>query len=948
MSGESSSVSGKKKPIPEKTRPCSPCKDGCECDCDDRSYEPGDGYCASSEQPIFYGIGELSHREIDLSWSGFGFSWSQVRSYSNVANESGGPMGPGRYTGALQGAENQPASRDSLTATYPDPIGRTVLSANLGTMGGAPLVRPFECPAPSDTVLVSETIYAPDGQPGRWIAPDGVCSAATHDNRGRAVIQIEAVGTEAQRTTRQEYAPCGKIFRLLVDNPATGQQVTTWNYGSTTDTSGVARNNLLASKTYADGGTEHYTYDTQGGRKSFTDPNGTTHRYLVDFKMREVQDRVTTVAEGIDDDVRRIETVYNGRNRVSFVTSWDHPEVGQGTIVNQVGFEYSEFDLPTDDRQAHDGPVGSGTPTVSYSYSTGANNILRRERITYPNGTAFNYHYQSSSISDALNRPTGITEAYNYNQPVAQYEYAGAGTIAKVGYSGGAFELDYMSENGDPDSGTALTGYDRFRRTTNILWQDSYGPQVHVRYGYDRNSRRTWREDVTAQTYGQNLDKHYHYDSIGQIKEAETGKLNTNRSAIGGVPATGEAWQYDSIGNWLEHKREYSGNPDYEEKRTNNTSNQIRTIDGSSADVSYDANGNMLRIPHGNSYRTLAWDAWNRLVSVTDRYDYKFAVYTYDGLFRRITQAIWESGTRHSYYNDQWRTVQETDWIGGWPQKSYCWGLRGRDDLIYQETYTGGRHWNIADAMDPVAVLNASLQIVQRMNYSPFGRVDYLFPDYQPTSGPAAADWTFYFHGQFTDPETGYQNYGFRYYIPELGRWPSKDPIGERGVMNLYCFVGNDGVNEWDFLGMIQINLDEYPFTIHETGGPGGGGGGECTSLGDEWTEIITADRLLNFSLVHITGHKIDKIGTALTGGSESDALDTAITAQWDTVPCPEGKNVSLMDASSSSINAGTSFLLDTGHMTIRSSKFLSGNYAEVLAKATARFCCSCAPEPGQ
>ena len=37
--------------------------------------------------------------------------------------------------------------------------------------------------------------------------------------------------------------------------------------------------------------------------------------------------------------------------------------------------------------------------------------------------------------------------------------------------------------------------------------------------------------------------------------------------------------------------------------------------------------------------------------------------------------------------------------------------------------------------------------------------------------------------------------------------WPSRDPLGERGGMNLYGFVGNDGVNGWDFLGLIEAAL---------------------------------------------------------------------------------------------------------------------------------------------
>jgi RHS repeat-associated protein len=43
--------------------------------------------------------------------------------------------------------------------------------------------------------------------------------------------------------------------------------------------------------------------------------------------------------------------------------------------------------------------------------------------------------------------------------------------------------------------------------------------------------------------------------------------------------------------------------------------------------------------------------------------------------------------------------------------------------------------------------------------------------------------------------------YQYRYYDPITGRWPSRDPIGERGGINLYGFVGNDGLNGIDLLG---------------------------------------------------------------------------------------------------------------------------------------------------
>jgi RHS repeat-associated protein len=48
----------------------------------------------------------------------------------------------------------------------------------------------------------------------------------------------------------------------------------------------------------------------------------------------------------------------------------------------------------------------------------------------------------------------------------------------------------------------------------------------------------------------------------------------------------------------------------------------------------------------------------------------------------------------------------------------------------------------------------------------------------------------------------GVTDYSYRWYDPVTGRWPSRDPIGEEGGINLYGFVGNDGVTRWDFLGL--------------------------------------------------------------------------------------------------------------------------------------------------
>jgi hypothetical protein len=44
--------------------------------------------------------------------------------------------------------------------------------------------------------------------------------------------------------------------------------------------------------------------------------------------------------------------------------------------------------------------------------------------------------------------------------------------------------------------------------------------------------------------------------------------------------------------------------------------------------------------------------------------------------------------------------------------------------------------------------------------------------------------------------------YGYRWYDPVTGRWPSRDPIGERGGMSLYAFNTNDAIALFDALGL--------------------------------------------------------------------------------------------------------------------------------------------------
>ncbi len=50
--------------------------------------------------------------------------------------------------------------------------------------------------------------------------------------------------------------------------------------------------------------------------------------------------------------------------------------------------------------------------------------------------------------------------------------------------------------------------------------------------------------------------------------------------------------------------------------------------------------------------------------------------------------------------------------------------------------------------------------------------------------------------------DMGVTFYGYRYYDPVTGRWPSRDPIEEYGGINLHAFVGNNGISRIDLYGL--------------------------------------------------------------------------------------------------------------------------------------------------
>jgi RHS repeat-associated protein len=102
-------------------------------------------------------------------------------------------------------------------------------------------------------------------------------------------------------------------------------------------------------------------------------------------------------------------------------------------------------------------------------------------------------------------------------------------------------------------------------------------------------------------------------------------------------------------------------------------------------------------------------------------------------------------------------------------------------------------------------------QVSANLEYDAFGReVRVSSLTVPPTGTPPglvagglyADALPFHFSTKFTDPESGLNYYGYRFYDSRDGRWLSRDPIEEEGGLNLYGFCLNEPTGWVDILGL--------------------------------------------------------------------------------------------------------------------------------------------------
>jgi len=315
------------------------------------------------------------------------------------------------------------------------------------------------------------------------------------------------------------------------------------------------------------------------------------------------------------------------------------------------------------------------------------------------------------------------------------------------------------------------------------------------------------------------------YDAAGQLTNAWTYLPD-------GTPVTAEKWAYgyDAAQNLA--------------KRTNNVTIETFTVNGLNqltavpdSTPTYDRRGNLItRAFAGSQTWSYSYDAESQLVSVStdtsstpeaSRWKVEF-VYDGQGRLRIKRDYIWSGGTWSAngetrYLYDGMLIVQERD-SANTPQVTYT---RGRDLsgslagaggigglLARSHGYSSGT-WSThnfyhADGNGNItALVNSSHAHQASYKYDPYGRL-------LASSGTLASANVMRFSSKpwvsFAGSATsGLYYYGFRFADPYLQRWLNRDPLGERGGINLYEFAWNDPVDLFDRFGLFVKPTDFPP-----------------------------------------------------------------------------------------------------------------------------------------
>ncbi|MCF7806183.1 MAG: hypothetical protein K9M07_03295 [Simkaniaceae bacterium] len=255
-------------------------------------------------------------------------------------------------------------------------------------------------------------------------------------------------------------------------------------------------------------------------------------------------------------------------------------------------------------------------------------------------------------------------------------------------------------------------------------------------------------------------------------------------------------YKYDKLNYLIESERYDSvGNPSQAKV---NPLNELQEYNG--IRCKYDFNGNLILKKTLKKTYNFTYDALNRLTSVTT--DDSQTTYNYDIFNRRLSKTVNScngTSTEHYLYQDN-NEVAIVDAKGNLialrvpgvqlknqPPRYVAFETpEGTFAPIYDHAYHVRKLINTNDkSIHDYTTLDPYAKNIRELNP--------IIP------------WIYF--GKHYDSESGLIHYGLRYYDPSLKRWITPDPSGPIDSINLYLYLRNNPIKNWDSDGNFALSL---------------------------------------------------------------------------------------------------------------------------------------------
>jgi RHS repeat-associated protein len=624
-----------------------------------------------------------------------------------------------------------------------------------------------------------------------------------------------------QSTTAYYTSGAGKIGQVYTQTDA-ANNTTTYDYDSTTGRLAWVQN-ALSKKTY-------YVYNALGKAVKTWGDSGYPIEMVYDNFGQGTQLKTYRAGTGWT------AATWPTSPGTADITSWAYDEAS-GKITsktfadsNSVAYSYRTDSKLSTRTWAR---TSGGNPLVTtFSYSTNTKQLVGIDYSDSTQDITFTYNRlgQQKQITDSVGTRTF---AYNsalqpatetiigglYSKTISR-DYATTGMLGR--YTGLHIGTEYDVDYGYDTYGrfaTVTNGSDvytySYLANSNLVSSITYPNTITVNNVYEANRNLV---DYVENKYGATVISKYDYtnDAIGRrtamaksgtaFSASDTITYGYNdRSELTSADATTDAnynftFAFDNIGNRSSYTTYETGSSATSAYTLNNL-NQYTAITNPTQAPTYDADGDML----SDGTWSFTWNAENRLI-VAEKSDAKLE-FKYDYMGRRVEKKVYSGSTENwtldkhlKFVYNGYEQIEELDSVNSDAiLKKRIWG-NGKIicDIHGATTYyaLGDANKNITEYLDNSGIIQAHYE------YSPFGKIT-------KKTGTKQDDFDYRFSSEVLDYETGLVYYNYRYYSPTLGKWLSRDPIGEfeqvsedEYIFNsLYSFVNNNSTNNVDFLG---------------------------------------------------------------------------------------------------------------------------------------------------